>query len=69
MTTATRSAAHGLFVVETHDGRAYLGTLEETGEAITVYSGFVGRPPILSNEDVASVTAAEDHPDVEVLSV
>lgn len=69
MNTHTAHAARGLFVVETHDGKAYLGTLEKTAEAITVYSGFVGRPPIVRADDVAAVTAAEKHPDVEVLAV
>lgn len=69
MTTDTAQAARGLFVVETHDGQAYLGTLEKTAEAITVYSGFVGRPPIVRADDVAAVIAAENHPDVEIVAV
>lgn len=55
-----------LFVVETYDGRAFLGEVERYRGTITVYSGLAGRPPVLDEDEVALVTAAAEHPDVDL---
>lgn len=59
------SPTPGFFVVGTYDGRAFLGEVERQGGSVTVYSGFAGRPPVLDADEVAAITAAADHPDVE----
>lgn len=56
-------------MVETHDARVFLGELVYTDTDVTVYTGYVGRPPVLSRDEVASVTPAEQHPDVAVASL
>ena len=67
MTTLQVLSAAAMFVVETYDGRAFLGEVERHGGTVTVYSGLAGRPPVLDEDDVALITAAAEHPDVEVL--
>ena len=57
----------GLFVVETYDGRAFIGELEHNAGTVTVYSGLAGRPPVLDDDEVAVITPASDHPDIHVL--
>lgn len=57
--------AHGFFVVETHDGRAVLGEIERENGTVTVYSGYVGRTPVLADEEVASIMPTGEHPNVE----
>jgi hypothetical protein len=64
----TQPPEAGLRVVETWDGRVYLGTVERDGETLTVRTGFAGRPVILHEDDVAQITSAHEHPDVEVPS-
>jgi hypothetical protein len=56
--------ADELFVLETHDGNAYLGELLVDGDFVTVRTGFVGRPPVIAVHDVARVVPASAHPDV-----
>lgn len=56
--------ADGLFVVETTDGDAWLGQLEFQDGAVVVLSGLVGRPAVVAQEDVLSITPASEHPDV-----
>ena len=58
------SAADGLFVIETADGDAFIGQLDFDKQAVSVHSGFVGRPPVVAQEDVVSITPAAEHPDV-----
>ncbi len=54
-----------IMVVETYDGRAFLGRLEyEDDGRIKVLSGYRGRPPLLDLEDVSQITSAAIHPDV-----
>ncbi len=53
-----------IMVVETYDGRAYLGRLEYADGSIKVLSGYNGRPPVLDLEDVSQITSAAIHPDV-----
>lgn len=65
MTTLQLQPEAGLFVVETYDGRAFLGELARRGGTLTVYSGLAGRPPVLDEDEVALITAAAQHPDVE----
>lgn len=55
----------GLYVVETTDGDAWLGQVEEDDDALYVYNGLRDRPPQLSHHLVDSVTPAEGHPDVD----
>lgn len=59
-------AALGLVVVETHDGRAFLGQPEVVKDALIVRTGLPGRPAVIPLTDVAEVTMAPFHPDVEV---
>lgn len=61
------AAADGLFVVESWDGDAFLGEISFQTGYVVIYTGFRGRPAILLRDDVATVTAAADHPDVELL--
>jgi hypothetical protein len=56
--------ADELFVLETHDGDAYLGELLVNGDFVTVRTGFVGRPPVIPIDDVSEVVPASEHPDV-----
>ena len=58
------SAADGLFVVETSDGDAFLGELAFEQDAVVIHNGFVGRPPVVPQQDVRSITPAAEHPDV-----
>ena len=67
MTTLQARPEAGLFVVETYDGRAFIGELERDAGTITVYSGLAGRPPVLDDDDVAVITPASEHPDIDVL--
>jgi hypothetical protein len=60
------SAADGLFVIETADGDAFIGHLEFDRHAVSVHNGFVGRPPVVPQDDVLSITPAAEHPDVVV---
>jgi len=57
-------AAGQIVVVETEDDW-FLGTAELTLDAIVVRSGFVGRPTVLSHEDVVRVVPAWEHADLE----
>ena len=58
--------AAGLFVVETYDGPAYLGELEFHGDEVVVYTGYVGRPPVILRSDISAIVPAQSHPDVVV---
>lgn len=58
--------AEGLFVVETHDGAAYLGELEYFDDEVVVYTGYVGRPPVIQRADISAIVPAQSHPDVVV---
>ena len=58
--------ADGLFVVETHDGLAYLGELEFHADEVVVYTGYVGRPPVILRDDISAIIPAQSHPDVVV---
>ena len=58
--------ATGLFVVETVDGLAYLGELEFHGDEVVVYTGYVGRPPVILRADISAIIPAQSHPDVVV---
>jgi hypothetical protein len=58
--------AIGLFVVETFDGAAYLGELEYHDDEVVVYTGYVGRPPVIHRSDIAAIVPAQSHPDVVV---
>jgi hypothetical protein len=60
------SAADGLFVLETSDGDAFLGQLVFAAGEVVVHSGFVGRPHVVAQDDVASIQPAAEHPDVYV---
>lgn len=55
---------NSLVVVETDDGTAYLGVARVSRTAITVHTGFVGRPVVVPLADVTDVTYAAIHPDV-----
>lgn len=57
--------AVGLHVVETWDGLAFLGSIRKRGSVVTVKSGLVGRPAVLHLDEIMSITAAEEHPDVD----
>ena len=61
-----RSAADGLYVLETTDGDVWLGQLAFQDGAVVVLSGFVGRPRVIAQSDVQSITPAAEHPDVEI---
>ena len=56
-------AAGELVVVETEDDW-FLGTVEVAGDALIVRSGFVGRPVVLSPEEVVRIVPAAEfeHP-------
>ena len=55
--------AHGeLVVVETEDD-LFLGTAEVLADVLVVRNGLVGRPMLLSHEDVVRVTAFADFED------
>ena len=58
-------SSSGLYVVETADGAAWLGQVEEDDEAVYVLNGLRGRPPRLPHHVVEAVTPAEEHPDVD----
>ena len=60
------SAADGLFVIETADGDAFIGHLEFDRHAVSVHNGFVGRPPVVSQDDILSIVPAAEHPDVVI---
>ncbi len=60
------SAADGLFVIETADGDAFIGHLEFDRHTVSVHNGFVGRPPVVSQDDILSIVPAADHPDVVI---
>jgi hypothetical protein len=60
------SAADGLFVLETTDGDAFLGQLVFSSGGVVIHSGFVGRPHVIAQEDVASIQPAAQHPDVHI---
>jgi hypothetical protein len=64
MTRDLEQLADGLFVVETSDGEAWLGELEFQEGGVVVHSGYVGRPPVIAQEDVLAITPASEHPDV-----
>lgn len=57
--------ARGLHVVETFDGQVHLGNLHDSDGAVTVYTGYVGRPAVIARADIAQITPAEQHPDIE----
>jgi len=56
-----------LYVIETDAGAVYLGAVERKGDLLYIYTGRMGRPPVIPVIDVEVVVAAEDHPDVEWL--
>lgn len=58
--------AIGLFVVETYDGPAYLGEVEHRDDEVVVYTGYVGRPPVIHRSDISAIVPAQYHPDVVV---
>lgn len=58
--------AIGLFVVETYDGAAYLGEVEHRDDEVVVYTGYVGRPPVIQRSDISAIVPAQLHPDVVV---
>lgn len=60
------SAADGLFVIETADGDAFIGQFDFDNQAVAIHSGFVGRPPVVPQDEVVSITPAAEHPDVFV---
>lgn len=60
------SAADGLFVIETTEGEVFIGQLEFDKQAVAIHSGFVGRPPVIAQQDVLSIVPAAEHPDVVV---
>ena len=60
------SAADGLFVIETADGDAFIGHLEFDRHMVSVHNGFVGRPPVVSQDDILSIVPAAEHPDVVI---
>jgi hypothetical protein len=64
--TELENAADGLFVLETTDGDAFLGQLVFSAGGVVIHSGFVGRPHVISQDDVASIQPAAEHPDVHV---
>lgn len=53
-----------IYVVETSNNR-YIGRIESSGDKITVYSGYQGRPPVIPVEEIDSMVPAHAHPDVE----
>ena len=55
-----------LFVVETERAR-YLGTITKTATHLIVYTGRVGRPPVIPLEEVDEIVPADRHPDVELV--
>lgn len=55
----------GLYVVESVDGAAWLGQVEEDDDAIYVLNGLRGRPPRLPHHVVESIIPAEDHPSID----
>ncbi len=66
MTYELARAYDGQFVViETEDDH-YLGTITVDREAVTVHTGFVGRPPVVPVADIESIVPAEQHPLVSV---
>jgi len=60
------SAADGLFVLETSDGDAFLGQLVFADGEVVIHNGFVGRPHVVSQDDILSIQPAAEHPDVFV---
>jgi hypothetical protein len=64
--SASPPTAEGLFVVETYDGPAYLGELEYLDDQVVVYTGYVGRPPVISRDEISAIVPAQLHPDVVV---
>ena len=46
------------------DGLAFLGCVRTRGSVVTVKSGLVGRPAVLHLDEIMSITAAQEHPDV-----
>lgn len=61
-------ATDGLFVVETLDGDAYLGAVKRRGDITEIRSGLPGRPIEVRSSDILKLTAAGQHPDVELLN-
>lgn len=53
-------------VVETNDGKVFLGTIARRHGTVTVYSGYTGRPPVILATEIDSITPAEEHPDVVI---
>jgi hypothetical protein len=49
--------------VETEDNQ-YLGTIECTGEALVVRTGYRGHPRRVHVEDVVALILATEHPEV-----
>jgi hypothetical protein len=58
----------GLFVVETYDGKAYLGYLESQGVDLKVMTGRTGKPPVLAQDEVASIYPATAYKGIEVIA-
>ncbi len=57
-----------LVVVETYDGPAYLGVLVQKSDGgLSVRTGRTGNPPTIYPDEIAAVTIAPFHPDVEVV--
>lgn len=57
-----------LDVIETYDGRAYIGQAEIVGGFVIVRTGLPGRPAVIDLLEVADFFVADEHPDVEVLA-
>lgn len=56
-----------IYVVETYDGKVYMGRLADEDGALKVLTGFRGHPAILHQEEVSEIHLAITHPDVEVI--
>ena len=58
--------AHGLYVVETDDGQAYLGqvNVDRPRGVLTVRTGRAGRPAVLDLDDVEEIYAASAYPGI-----
>lgn len=60
---AVELMADGLFMIETSDGDAWLGQIVFQ-DGVVVHDGFVGRPPVVAQEDVLAITPGAEHPHV-----
>lgn len=60
-TTAPRG---DIMVVETYDGKAFLGKLRREPNAVVIYTGFRGHPRRVYFDDIMSMLPARLHADV-----